>query len=93
MEVSGQLHSRGNSPRYPLYRRLDGPQNLSAYGIEEKNYQLPPEIEPMNPDRSAPSQSLYQLSYAGSFGAYKYYLKIIIPTFTYNTINIYKSEE
>jgi hypothetical protein len=51
MEVSGQLHApaalpQGKSPRYPLDRRLDGPQNRSGRGGEEKNSQLPPGIEP-----------------------------------------------
>jgi hypothetical protein len=31
---------------YPLNRRLGGPQSRSGRGDEEKNSQLPPEIEP-----------------------------------------------
>jgi hypothetical protein len=51
MEVSGQLHvpatlSPGKEPRYPLDRRLGGPQSRSGRDGEEKNSQLPPEIEP-----------------------------------------------
>jgi hypothetical protein len=51
MEVSGKLHapaalSQGKSPWYPLDRRLVGPQSRSEGGGEEKNSQLPPEIEP-----------------------------------------------
>jgi hypothetical protein len=42
VEVSGQLHAPaalplGRSPRYPLDRRLGGPQSLSGRGGEEKN--------------------------------------------------------
>ena len=44
--------------RYPLYRRLGGPQGRS--GQEQKI--LPP-IGIRSPDRPARSQSLYQLSY------------------------------
>jgi hypothetical protein len=50
-EVSGQIHDpaallQGNSPWYPLDRRLGGPQSLSGRGGEEKNSQPPPGIEP-----------------------------------------------
>jgi hypothetical protein len=46
MEVSGQLHAagalaRGKSHRYPLDRRLGGPQNWSGRCGEEKNLALP----------------------------------------------------
>jgi hypothetical protein len=37
-------------PRYPLDRRLGGPQSRSGHGGEEKNSQPPPGIEPPNPD-------------------------------------------
>jgi hypothetical protein len=36
LEVSDQLYARGNSPRYPLDRRLGGPQNRSWRHGEEK---------------------------------------------------------
>jgi hypothetical protein len=36
MEVSGQLNPRGKSQRYPLDKRLDGPQNRSGRRGEEK---------------------------------------------------------
>jgi hypothetical protein len=41
MKVSGQLHtlaalSREKNPRYPLDRRLSGPQSWSGRGGEEK---------------------------------------------------------
>jgi len=46
MEVSGQLHgpaalSPEKERRYPLDRRLGGPQRRSGRGEEEKNSQLP----------------------------------------------------
>jgi hypothetical protein len=64
MEISGQLHApaafpREKSPRYPLDRRLGGPQSRCG-SCEEKTVVLP-EIEP-----GLPSPSLYQLSYPGS---------------------------
>jgi hypothetical protein len=42
MEVSSELHapatlSPGKEPRYPLDRRLGGPQSRSGDGDEEKN--------------------------------------------------------
>jgi len=40
------LYPRGKSPRYPLDRRLDGPQIRFGRGGEEKNSQPPPKIEP-----------------------------------------------
>jgi hypothetical protein len=41
--VSGQLHAPaalppGKSPRYPFYRRLDGPQSRSGRYGEVKNF-------------------------------------------------------
>jgi hypothetical protein len=59
MEVSGQLHSPAALPPgkeplvYPLDRRLGGPQSRSGRGVEEKNSQPPPEIEPQYPNRPA----------------------------------------
>jgi hypothetical protein len=44
MEVSGQFHAPasfppgGKSPRYPLDRRLGGPQSRSGRGDEEKEF-------------------------------------------------------
>jgi len=51
MEVTGQLHTPaaltpGQSPWYPLDRRLCGPQSSSGHGGEEKISQSPPAIEP-----------------------------------------------
>jgi hypothetical protein len=57
------LNTQGNSPRYPLDRRLGGPQSRSGRGGEEKNSQPPPGIEPLNPDRPARNPALYRLSY------------------------------
>jgi hypothetical protein len=51
MEVSGQLHApavlpQGNSPWYPLDRRLFGTQSWSRRGGEEKNSQPLPGLKP-----------------------------------------------
>jgi hypothetical protein len=40
------LYPQGNSPRYPLDRRLGGPQSRSGRGGEEKNSQPLPGLEP-----------------------------------------------
>jgi hypothetical protein len=40
------LYLQGKSPWYPLERRLDGPQNRSGRGVEEKNSQPLPGLEP-----------------------------------------------
>jgi hypothetical protein len=40
------LYSLGKSPWYPLDRRLDGTQNRSGLGGEEKNSQPSPKLEP-----------------------------------------------
>jgi hypothetical protein len=72
MEVSGgQLHAsaalpQGESPRYPLHKRLGGPQSRSGRDGEEKNSHSPPVIEHRSSDHPARSQSLYRLSYPGS---------------------------
>jgi len=47
MEISGQIHApaalfAGKNTRYPLYRRLDGPQNQSGRFEENKSlFHLP----------------------------------------------------
>jgi hypothetical protein len=51
MEVIGQLHApvalpSGKELRYPLDRRLGGPQNRSGRGDEEKSSQPLPGFEP-----------------------------------------------
>jgi hypothetical protein len=70
MEVSDKFHAlvvlpQGKNPKYPLDRRLFGPQNRSGHGVEEKNSQAPPGIEPRSPDRPAHNQSLYPGSRLG----------------------------
>jgi hypothetical protein len=49
------LYPQVTSPWHSFDRRLGGPQNRSGRGGEEKNSQLPPGIEPYNPDRPARS--------------------------------------
>jgi hypothetical protein len=68
--MSGQLHAPaalhpGKSPRYPLDRRLGGPQGRSGRHGEEKI--LDPTGTQLRPlGRPARSQSLYRLRYLGS---------------------------
>jgi hypothetical protein len=45
------LYPQGKSPRYPLDRRLGGPQSRSRRGVEEENSQHLPEIEPRSSSR------------------------------------------
>jgi hypothetical protein len=54
MEVSSQLYSPaallpGKEPRYPLDRRLGGPQSRSGHGGQEKNSQPRRESNPRTP--------------------------------------------
>jgi hypothetical protein len=56
---SGRFTLQGKSPLYPLDRRLGGPQSRTGRGGEEKNSQIPPGIEPWNPDHPARSPALY----------------------------------
>jgi hypothetical protein len=63
MEVSG------HGPRYPLDRRLGGPQSRFGHSVEEKNSQPPPGIEPDHPACSLVAiltelSSLYLLQYS-----------------------------
>jgi hypothetical protein len=72
MEVSGQFHdpaalSQGKCHRYSLDRRLNGPQSQSGHGVEEKNFQPSPGIEPRLSDRPTHSQPLYELSYPDAY--------------------------
>jgi hypothetical protein len=60
------LYPQGKSRRYPLDRRLGGPQSRSGRGGEGKNSQPPPGIEPQNDDHPAHCQSLYRLSFHGT---------------------------
>jgi hypothetical protein len=63
--VDGQHHAPGpftpRKTRYPLCRRLDGPQSQS--GLEQK---ISPTTGIQSPDRPARSEPQYQLSYPGS---------------------------
>jgi hypothetical protein len=54
------IYPQGNSLRYPLDRRLDGPQSRSGRGGEEKNSHPLPGLE--TPDHSDRSPALYWLS-------------------------------
>jgi hypothetical protein len=71
MGVSGQRHALprftppppGKDPRYPLDKRLGGPQSRSGRRGQKKN---PLPCRGSNPDRTARSQTLYCLSYRGS---------------------------
>jgi hypothetical protein len=66
--MSGEFHApaalcTGKSPRYPLDRRLCGPQSRSGrYGVERNSCIC----QESNPSRPARSLSLYRLSYSGS---------------------------
>jgi hypothetical protein len=70
--VSGQRHApaalypRGKDLRYPLYRRLGGPQSRSGHRGCRKNPLPLPRIEPRSPGRPVRSQTLYWLSYPAS---------------------------
>jgi hypothetical protein len=51
MDMSGQLHAPAalppeKDPRYPLDRRVGGPQSRSGRGGEKKNSEPPPGIKP-----------------------------------------------
>jgi hypothetical protein len=70
--VSGQCHAldvlyaRGKDPRYPLDRRLGGPQSQSGHRGYSKNLLPLSGIEPRSLSRPVCSQTLYWLSYPGS---------------------------
>jgi hypothetical protein len=71
MEMSGQLHVpaallQAKTSRYPLDRKLDGPQRRSGRCGEEKNLLHLPGIEPRCLSRQARSPLLYRMSYPGS---------------------------
>jgi hypothetical protein len=62
-------------PRYPLYRRLGGPQSQSGHRGQRKNPLPLPGIEPWSLGRPARSQTLYWLSYPA--------LKPMLPTWNF----------
>jgi hypothetical protein len=63
------LYPRGKSPRYPLDRRLGGPQGRSRR-LEKRIFLTLPGLELRPHGRPARSQSLYQLHYPGCRGNY-----------------------
>jgi hypothetical protein len=48
--LRGRFTPRERAPRTPLDIRLGGLQSQSGYRGEHRNSQLPPGIEPQNPD-------------------------------------------
>jgi hypothetical protein len=54
------LYPRGKSTRYPLDRRLGGPQNRSGY-VKKRKFLTLPGLERRSLGRPARSQSLYRL--------------------------------
>ena len=77
-------------PRYPLYRRLGGPQGRVWTGAENL---VPTGIR--SPDRPARSESLYRLSYAtyisyfSDWQAYKLPWKLLYVTTTHGINVVY----
>jgi hypothetical protein len=57
------LYPGERTPRYPLYRKLGGPQSWSGHRDYRKNPLPLPGIELRLPSRPARSQTLYWLSY------------------------------
>jgi hypothetical protein len=53
----------GKDPRYPLYRRLGGPESRSGHRGYKKILSPLPGIESQSPGRPTRSQTLYWLSY------------------------------
>ena len=70
MRVGDQRHAPAALPpvktRYPLYRRLGGPQGRSGH-VQK----ISPPTRIRSPDRPARSESLYRLSYAESSASCK----------------------
>jgi hypothetical protein len=79
MGVGGKLHAPAvlapEMTRYPLYRRLGGPQGRSG-----RLRKISPPTGIRSPDRPARSDSLYRLSYRGPHCTCKhiYYFKLLI---------------
>jgi hypothetical protein len=53
-EEEEEEEEEGKSPRYPLDRRLGGPQSRSGRGNEEENFLIPLGIEPRSNSEQAP---------------------------------------
>jgi hypothetical protein len=62
----GRALPQGMDRRYPLERKLVGPQSRSGHRGQRKNPLPLPGIEPRSPGRLARSRTLYCLSYPGS---------------------------
>jgi hypothetical protein len=77
------LYPRGKDPRYPLYRRLGGPQSRSGH-------MPPPGIEPRSPGRPARSKTLYCLSYPGSHFCFStsIFIEVLLLEYFFFTISI-----
>jgi hypothetical protein len=71
------LYPQRKNHRFPLDMRLGGPQSPSGRGVEEEISKSPLEFEPRSYDRPARSQSLYRLSYPGSW---RYKVSLILCT-------------
>jgi hypothetical protein len=92
MGVSGRRHApatlypREMDPRYPLDRKLGGPQSWSGTEVRWKILLPLLGIEPRSPGRPVHSQTLYWLSYPGSYtGLYcakmKFFWQLLIYAF------------
>jgi hypothetical protein len=64
---SGRALPPGRDPRYPLYRRLGGPQSRSGHRGKRNNPLPLPGIEPRSPGRPVRGQTLYCLNYPPRF--------------------------
>jgi hypothetical protein len=77
--MGGQRHTPsalrpGKETRYPLYRRLGGPQRRSERVREDS-----PSIGIRNPDHPARSESLYRLSYPDPLETPHVYTNVVSP--------------
>jgi hypothetical protein len=91
MEMSGQLDApaaspQGNSPRYPLDRRLGGPQSLSGRGGEERRISLllPPGIEPQSVSMVFETLSQPILVKTGGGGVFVFSARLPVPPYSIN---------
>jgi hypothetical protein len=64
--TSRSLYPRGKSPRYPLDRRLGGPQSRSGHDVEKRKFFTLPGLELRPLGLPARSQSLHRLRYPGT---------------------------
>ena len=70
----------GKESRYPLYRRLGGPQDQSG-----RFRKISPSTGIRSPDRPTRSESLYRLSYPGPYASNAYELNSLTLSFPLNT--------